>query len=790
MPVNRTQLALGLGFVGVLTLMAALVLVATLRMGEIHQRLETIVEHHNTKKELVRTMYTTARERVVTLQSLINQSDPFEREELRREFLELASRFIQARSRFQTMALDATERRLLEAQGEATSQVRPLHLQAVELALAGQRDTARQLTFNRGLPGQDQVLGTLERLSEHQDSENQRALDSASAAYAEAWWLLLGGGGAALLLGGLIAAGALFGVSRSQRELEREKERVQTTLHSIGDGVITTDAGGVIDYLNPTAEDLLGIRAQEALSRPLEAIFALEDESTGRRLEHPVREAMRENSTLCSALPAALVRPDGEHHPIEHTAAPIRGDAEHVVGAVLVFRDVGEMRRLSRQLSYQASHDALTGLINRREFETRLQGALESARNDGAEHALCYLDLDQFKLVNDTCGHAAGDELLKQLAERIRSRVRASDTVARLGGDEFGILLETCPLERARTIAEELRETVRVFRFVWDNQSFEVGVSIGLVPIDGDSGGLVGLLAAADAACYVAKDRGRGRIHIYQSDDADLERHHGEMEWAQRLRLALDEDRFCLYYQPFRALNPALEGDASFSEILLRLRQENGEIIPPMAFIPAAERYNLMPAIDCWVVDQVIRELESGNTPFEPRERVSVNLSGQSLSEPTTLQHLLERLDNSDVDPRRLCFEITETAAVANLSAAGDFISQLRNRGCSVALDDFGSGLSSFAYLKYMPVDLLKIDGAFIRDMLDDATDRAFVESINQIGHIMGIRTVGEFVESAALVEALREMGVDYAQGFAIGHPGPLHAGSAPLEAEPRDARG
>ena len=778
MPVNRTQLALGLGFVGVLTLMAALVLVATLRMGEIHQRLETIVEHHNTKKELVRTMYTTARERVVTLQSLINQSDPFEREELRREFLELASRFIQARSRFQTMALDATERRLLEAQGEATSQVRPLHLQAVELALAGQRDTARQLTFNRGLPGQDQVLGTLERLSEHQDSENQRALDSASAAYAEAWWLLLGGGGAALLLGGLIAAGALFGVSRSQRELEREKERVQTTLHSIGDGVITTDAGGVIDYLNPTAEDLLGIRAQEALSRPLEAIFALEDESTGRRLEHPVREAMRENSTLCSALPAALVRPDGEHHPIEHTAAPIRGDAEHVVGAVLVFRDVGEMRRLSRQLSYQASHDALTGLINRREFETRLQGALESARNDGNEHALCYLDLDQFKLVNDTCGHAAGDELLKQLAERIRSRVRASDTVARLGGDEFGILLESCPLDRARTIAEELRETVRVFRFVWDNQSFEVGVSIGLVPIDSDSGGLVGLLAAADAACYVAKDRGRGRIHVYQSDDADLERHHGEMEWAQRLRLALDEDRFCLYYQPFRTLNPALDG--RFSEVLLRLRQENGEIVPPMAFIPAAERYNLMPAIDYWVVDKVIRLLESGSTPFGAKERISVNLSGQSLSEPTTLQHLLERLDESAVDPRRFCFEITETAAVANLSAASDFIGELHDRGCCVALDDFGSGLSSFAYLKYMPVDLLKIDGAFIRDMLDDPTDRAFVESINQIGHIMGIRTVAEFVESNALVEALQEMGVDYAQGFAIGHPTPLRAAAGP----------
>ncbi|MFP4130644.1 EAL domain-containing protein [Thiohalospira sp.] len=774
MSVNRTQLALGLGFMGVLALMALLVLVALSRMGEIHQRLETIVEHHNTKQELVQTLYTTARERIITLQRLINETDRFAQEERHRELLELASRFVQARSRLQTMALDPVEERLLSAQGEATGEVRPLHQRALEMALEGERDAARRLTFNRGLPGQDEVLSALEQLSEHQDAESRRALDSASGAYAEAWWLLLGGGGAALLLGGLIAAAALYRVNRSQRELEREKERVQTTLHSIGDGVVTTDAGGVIDYMNPAAEELLGIRAGEALARPLEAIFALEDESTGRRLDHPVREAMRENSTLCSALPAALVRPDGRHHPIEHTAAPIHGQAGRVVGAVLIFRDVGEVRRLSRQLSYQASHDALTGLINRREFENRLQNALESAHNEGEEHALCYLDLDQFKLVNDTCGHAAGDELLKQLAERIRGRVRASDTVARLGGDEFGVLLESCPPERARTIAEELRETVRVFRFVWDNQSFEVGVSIGLVPIDSDSGGLVGLLAAADAACYVAKDHGRDRIHIYHSEDADLERHHGEMEWAQRLRLALDEDQFCLYHQPFRTLNPALEGDTGFSEVLLRLRQEGGEIVPPMAFIPAAERYNLMPAIDYWVVDRVIRQLESRSTPFGARERVSVNLSGQSLSEPATLDRLLKRLDASTADPKRLCFEITETAAVANLTAAGDFIGELRQRGCCVALDDFGSGLSSFAYLKHMPVDLLKIDGSFIRDMLADPTDRAFVESINQIGHIMGIRTVAEFVESDALMEALQAMGVDYAQGFAIAHPTPL----------------
>ncbi|MFW6191072.1 MAG: PAS domain-containing protein, partial [Thiohalospira sp.] len=345
MSVNRTQLALGLGFMGVLALMALLVLVALSRMGEIHQRLETIVEHHNTKQELVQTLYTTARERIITLQRLINETDRFAQEERHRELLELASRFVQARSRLQTMALDPVEERLLSAQGEATGEVRPLHQRALEMALEGERDAARRLTFNRGLPGQDEVLSALEQLSEHQDAESRRALDSASGAYAEAWWLLLGGGGAALLLGGLIAAAALYRVNRSQRELEREKERVQTTLHSIGDGVVTTDAGGVIDYMNPAAEELLGIRAGEALARPLEAIFALEDESTGRRLDHPVREAMRENSTLCSALPAALVRPDGRHHPIEHTAAPIHGQAGRVVGAVLIFRDVGEVRR-------------------------------------------------------------------------------------------------------------------------------------------------------------------------------------------------------------------------------------------------------------------------------------------------------------------------------------------------------------------------------------------------------------------------------------------------------------
>ncbi|PWB57238.1 MAG: GGDEF domain-containing protein [Nitrosomonadales bacterium] len=432
----------------------------------------------------------------------------------------------------------------------------------------------------------------------------------------------------------------------------------------------------------------------------------------------------------------------------------------------------------TERLSYQASHDALTGLVNRREFERRLERALLSAREEGRVHALCYLDLDQFKIVNDTCGHVAGDELLRQLTVLLQSKVRDADTLARLGGDEFGVLLDNCPLEQAEIVADLLRQTVRDFHFAWQEKPFVIGVSIGLVPIDQDAGSLDAVLSCADAACYAAKDLGRNRVHLYRAEDGDLVQRQGEMHWVARITRAIEENRFRLYYQTIMPIQEQAHEGKHF-EILLRLIDDNGLLVPPMAFIPAAERYNLMPSIDRWVVSTAFglywkifpecREVQEGKG-----HTCTVNLSGPSLCDEHFLGFIKRQFALYKVPYKHLCFEITETAAITNLAKAMDFISELRSHGCRFSLDDFGSGLSSFTYLKNMQVDYLKIDGSFVRDMVDDPMDAAMVSSINQIGHVMGLKTIAEFVENEAVLAKLRELGVDFVQGYGVEHPKPL----------------
>lgn len=432
----------------------------------------------------------------------------------------------------------------------------------------------------------------------------------------------------------------------------------------------------------------------------------------------------------------------------------------------------------TERLSYQASHDALTGLVNRREFERRLEKALSAAREEGRVHALCYLDLDQFKIVNDTCGHVAGDELLRQLTVLLQSKVRDADTLARLGGDEFGVLLDSCPLEQAKIVADLLRQTVKDFHFVWKEKPFVIGVSIGLVPINQDAGSLDAVLSCADAACYAAKDLGRNRVHLYRAEDGDLLRRQGEMDWVARITRAIEENRFRLFYQTIMPLQDESHEGKHF-EILLRLIDDDGQIVPPMAFIPAAERYSLMPSIDRWVVSTALglywkifpecKDVQEGAC-----HTCTVNLSGPSLCDEHFLEFIKRQFVLYKVPYKNICFEITETAAITNLTKATDFIGELRSHGCRFSLDDFGSGLSSFTYLKNMQVDYLKIDGSFVCDMVDDPMDAAMVSSINQVGHVMGLKTIAEFVENDAVLEKLREMGVDFAQGYAIEHPKPL----------------
>lgn len=427
----------------------------------------------------------------------------------------------------------------------------------------------------------------------------------------------------------------------------------------------------------------------------------------------------------------------------------------------------------NQELTHLTYRDTLTGTFNRRAFEQHLMGAMESARSENAHHVLCYLDLDQFKIVNDTCGHIAGDALLKQIAYRLQHEIRDSDMLARIGGDEFGVILQGCDLHKARQIANAMRSSVQQHRFAWDDKLFEIGVSIGVVPIVKDSLGSDELLGAADSACYVAKDLGRNRVHVYQANDLEVKKRSGEMQWVSRINLALDENRFCLYLQPIVSTNG--HNAPTHFEVLLRMRGSAGELVPPMAFLPAAERYQLMPKIDRWVVSETVNAIVEGRFPYAGKSPLfAINLSGQTLGDEGFLEFTSSLIRKTKVNPRCLCFEITETAAITNLYAANRFISTFQELGCRFALDDFGSGLSSFGYLKSLPVDYLKIDGNFIRHLLDDPINRTIVESIHHIGHSIGLKTVAEYVENDQLLKILRSIGIDYVQGFAIAEPSPL----------------
>lgn len=554
--------------------------------------------------------------------------------------------------------------------------------------------------------------------------------------------------------------------------LQQEKERAQITLESIGDGVITTDVDGAITYMNPAAEALTHWNSVQAHGLPLAALFNLLDDNAQpdgfTLIEHIVKGQLSGGSEHSKT----IQRLDGSTVSVTLVGAPIRS-AGKVTGAVLVLHDMTQERQYIANLSWQATHDALTGLANRREFEFRLEQVLHpTAQHLGEQHALMFLDLDQFKLVNDTCGHAAGDELLRHICALLQSDLREGDTLARLGGDEFGILLENCPAAVAEKIAESLRHTVQSLHFVWKGRPFMTTVSIGLVHLGHTPTTLETSLRAADMACYMAKEKGRNRVQVYHADDSELSLRFGEMAWVQRLHMALEENRFCLYAQEISPLGHTDAGDGHI-EILLRLHDEAGRIILPDSFIPAAERYGLMTSLDRWVVENVFKIINRcmQERPGRPMAMCAINLSGITIGDDDFLGFLREKFHTYNIPPGMICFEITETSAIANLGSAIRFINELKALGCHFSLDDFCAGMSSFAYLKHLPVDFLKIDGSFVKDMLDDPINRAMVEVINHIGHVMGKRTIAEFVETPQIEQALLEIGVDYAQGYLIERP-------------------
>jgi len=548
------------------------------------------------------------------------------------------------------------------------------------------------------------------------------------------------------------------------------RSQARRALESLSEALITTDADGRVDYMNPAAARLMAVVAEDVVGAPLDDLARVVDEADRKLLAEPVRQALSAGTPLNLGRRALLIRtPGGPERMVELSAAPIRLETGETVGAVLLLHDVTEMRGLARQMSYQATHDALTGLVNRREFERRLHEAVETAHRGDGSHVLCYLDLDRFKAINDAGGHSAGDAMLRETAKILRDAVRDSDSVSRIGGDEFGLLLTGCPLEKARQIADDVCRAVNEFRFVWKERIFNVGVSIGLVEIGRDSGTIEEALAAADSACYVAKRQG-SHVAVYSARDEIFARQTGEIQWLQTLQSALRDSRFELYCQPIVAAY-ATNDDGPAMEVLVRLRDDSGEHLSATEFIRAAERYRLMVLVDRWVVQTTLSALGRGGIELAAKRSVAINISGQTLSDGQFLEFVVECFDSTGASPEQVCFEIAENAAAANPDQARRFVGVLHGMGCRFALDDFGSGLGSFANLKTLAVDYVKIDGSFFKNLARDTVNQAMVTAMIRMARSLNFKVIAEQVEDASALEAARRIGVDYVQGYAVGRP-------------------
>jgi len=558
-------------------------------------------------------------------------------------------------------------------------------------------------------------------------------------------------------------------LNRSESALQKERDRLHVTLEAIRDGVISTDSQGRVLFLNAAASALTGWSLEAARGLPIRQVFQLFP-------DNGVVELNPAESCLATRTPSPLrdggrlLSRSGEEHVIQDSAAPILDCNGELTGAVLVFQDVTHVHQVQTELRHQTFHDALTGLPNRRQLENKLADAIEDSEVRGTEHVLCFLDLDRFKIINDTAGHSVGDMFLRAATEAIRHCVRETDLVARLGGDEFALLLLDCRLEEAAPILTRIAEAVAAIRFQWEGHLYQVTVSIGVAGITQRSGSSSHVMKQADVACYSAKRAGRNRVMLYRPDQAGGEENHRELHMAAEIGEALTQNRFVLYAQK---IVPTKPGRSEYCEVLIRMIDRDGGHVPPGDFIPAAERYDLMVEVDRWVMTEIFTNL-APELVRHPNLTLSLNISAQSLNDPKFLPFFLDLLKSSGIPGSRLILEITETAIVNNLRIASTIVEQLRSYGCRVALDDFGTGLSSFGYLRTFRVDLIKIEGSFVKNMLSNPVDLTIVRAINQIAHELKILTVAEFVEDEATIQMLEKLGVDFGQGYALGRPEPV----------------
>jgi diguanylate cyclase (GGDEF)-like protein/PAS domain S-box-containing protein len=775
---GRARIVTILGFGVVIAITAVLVALDLARLHSVRDQVEEIVHAYGGRSELASQLMASNLALAEALHLVLEARDASRLQEARGRFQAAARRFDQSLARLRAAgARPGDGGAALADVLEAAREARTMPERIAQLVFAGRLQEAGQVHLQWEDAFQDRLGERLAALQERQRLEMLEAVDRVDRETRESLTLTMGLRLGALLVGLLIAWLVIRYIYQIGDALQRETEQAQVALHSIGDGVIVMGAGGEVDDMNPVAEKLTGWSRKAARGRPLGEVYNLVDEDSREpvALQHGGEGFSRKGGIYPSGV--RLVHREGREFPVEDTVSPIRDRGGRVIGNIVVFHDVTHLRTLARQLSWQASHDPLTGLVNRREFERRLAEMLETARTQGKQHALLYLDLDRFKLVNDECGHVAGDDLLRQLAVAMHARIRGSDTLARLGGDEFGVLLEACPLDQAIRIANEVCETVRDFRFQWRGKAYGVGASIGLVPLGAGTAGVEEAIEAADESCYAAKARGGNRIHIHRPSESELAQHHRDVAVVSRIDEAFERGNFRLYRQPIAAVSGA---GGSHYEVLVRMVDELGMLIPPTEFMATAERYSLLPLLDRWVITKVVDFLahhgkRANQSPGEA-QFYSVNISGASINDSTFSDFLRRLVSEQHVPCELLCFEITETVAIANLTKAAELMHELRTLGCRFALDDFGIGVSSFAYLKYLPVDFLKIDGTFVRDLARNPMDSAIVEAIARIGHVLGMRTVAECVEDAATLERLRQLKVDFAQGSAVGEAEPMEA--------------
>ena len=763
---SKSSLLLIISFSSILLVTFAALTFISFQIKETQAQIDEVVTTNNKKSRLLVEMQQAARERSLALYKMINTKAPAEYNAVYKKFQSYADDFNKARQTLLAMPLSAEEAKLIKRQGKLSRLALPLQNIIIKLVDKNRFKDAVNILINKSIPAQNIVLSQISKIIDFQNDNNEKIVAQLQDKVEKNIIIIIVMSAIILILTVLTALYVITRITKTEEQLYFEKELAQITLHSIGDGVITVDKDYIIQTINPVAEMLADVKSRDVINNNILSIY--DGENPKQRSE--MNENLEKTGIQRSLFDFTLTKKDGTKYEVEHTIAPIIDHNKTILGAVIILRDVTEVRTMEKRLSYQASHDALTGLINRREFEVRLKQTIRNALAEDLTHSICFLDLDKFKIINDTSGHAAGDEFLKQVSKTIQSLLRQTDVLARLGGDEFAIILDSCSIYQAKNICNQIIKKIKDTRFNWGKNSFEAGASIGIVPITKLTVSVSEVMSSVDAACYEAKDKGRNRVQVFEPNDAEFVKHQLETSWIQKIKTAIDENQFELYFQELQNINPTHPTPTSI-ELLIRLN-DKGNVISPDSFIPTAERYNLMPMIDEWVISNTFDFINAYNEKHDSDIRVAINLSGQSLSEDSVLNLITNKLrKNKHLKKELICFEITETAAIANMSKAIEFIAQIKQIGCKFSLDDFGSGLSSFSYLKSMPVDNIKIDGVFIRDIHIDPINKIFVESIHNISKIMGIRTTAEYVENEDILNCIKSIGIDYAQGYHISKP-------------------